>query len=456
MRTIGIVVALVAGCTGPPSSVVPGFQRGEFAGVRDGALVDAVGRTLVLRGVNISQDNKHPPYHPEGSPFDSPEGYRELSDLGVTLVRYLVEWAAVEPERGQYDDAYLDMVAERIGWAANAGIYVVVDMHQDLYGEVFSNGAPRWACDESFYETYEPVTPWFENYFSDEVRGCFDAFWSSDELRVAYAEAWRRVAVRFADEPAVIGYDIMNEPWHGNAPNALQWETETLTGFYQQVGVAIREVAPDQLLFLGPNPLRNIGLRESGLVPVDLPGTVYAPHYYNLDYEADGIYDGDADAIEFNFDLLAFEAEQLGGGAFLGEFGARSAGADAEAYLQDPMAPMNQHRLSWAYWDLSARGGGALLEPDTWEPKPSLWRQAFVPYPTAVPGQLLDWQWEPDSGRLAIEYVSDGEQPAVLVAPALWYPNGPRVEASGGRTEVRGRRVVHTPTGTGRYTIVLY
>ncbi len=105
---------------------------------------------------------------------------------------------------------------------------------------------------------------------------------------------------------------------------------------------------------------------------------------------------------------------------------------------------------------MSARGGGALFEPDTWEPKPALWRWAFVPYPTAVPGELLDWQWEPATGRLAIEYTSDGEHPAVLVAPALWYPDGPRVEVSGGQVEVGGGRVVHTPAGPGRHTVVLF
>jgi endoglycosylceramidase len=450
-----VVAALVIGCSDPPVEGPGGFGSPPFAGLRGSSLVDAQGRSLVLRGVNISQDNKHPPYHPEGSPFDSPDGYRELADMGVTVVRYLVEWAAVEPERGAYDDEYLDLVASRVGWAADAGIFVIIDMHQDLYGEVFSNGAPRWACDEALYETYEPVDPWFQNYFSDEVRQCFDGFWASAELRGAFVAAWQRVAARFANEPAVIGYDILNEPWHGSADSVPEWEADTLTGFYEQVGGAIREVAPSQLLFFEPNPLRNTGLRESGVRALSLPGTVYAPHYYGLDYEADGVYDGSLAEIEYNFELLDVEAELLGAGSFLGEFGARTAQADAEAYLKDLVTVANQHRLSWAYWDFSARGGGALLDPDTSLPKEPLWRWAFVPYPTAVPGELIDWQWDADSAELTVEIESDGTEAVVLVAPSLWYPAGPSASLSDGRVEVVGGRVVYYPAGSGRHTISL-
>ena len=58
-------------------------------------------------------------------------------DWGMNAVRLLTTWAAVEPEQGVYDEAYLDALAERLDWAKDAGLHVVLDMHQDVYGEGF-------------------------------------------------------------------------------------------------------------------------------------------------------------------------------------------------------------------------------------------------------------------------------------------------------------------------------
>jgi hypothetical protein len=72
-------------------------------------------------------------------------------DWGFNFARFLLVWDALEPAPGVYDEAYLDRVAERIEWFRAAGIYVVLDMHQDVYGPVASdgreiggNGAPPW------------------------------------------------------------------------------------------------------------------------------------------------------------------------------------------------------------------------------------------------------------------------------------------------------------------------
>jgi endoglycosylceramidase len=47
----------------------------------------------------------------------------------------------------------------------------------------------------------------------------FDNFWNYEEhpeLQDHYAAMWAHVAERFRDHPAVIGYDLMNEPWQGS------------------------------------------------------------------------------------------------------------------------------------------------------------------------------------------------------------------------------------------------
>ena len=73
---------------------------------------------------------------------------QETKKFGFNGIRFLIFWAAIEPKRGEYDHNYLERVAERVKWYTDNGAYVVLDMHQDVYGyAVGGNGAPAWATD---------------------------------------------------------------------------------------------------------------------------------------------------------------------------------------------------------------------------------------------------------------------------------------------------------------------
>jgi endoglycosylceramidase len=94
--------------------------------VCDGSIRDAEGRAMILRGVNLAGVHKHAPYTDDFLPADY---VRLRADWGMTAIRFLITWAAIEPEPGRYDDAYLDWVRERLQWANDAGLAVVIDMH---------------------------------------------------------------------------------------------------------------------------------------------------------------------------------------------------------------------------------------------------------------------------------------------------------------------------------------
>src|SRR6202008_2283181 len=108
-----------------------------------------------------------------------PADYQRMRDAwGMNSLRFVMTWAAVEPQPGAYNDAYLDGVVERMRWAHDAGIHVVLDMHQDIYGEGFGfDGAPRWTCDEARYAAFMPVEPWFLNAVDPNVTACVDEFY---------------------------------------------------------------------------------------------------------------------------------------------------------------------------------------------------------------------------------------------------------------------------------------
>jgi endoglycosylceramidase len=202
MRSLFAVAFAVAvtGCgkTAPQWHVDGGFLRAPD------------GRAVILRGVNLSGAQKNAPYLDDKTAADYD---RVRSDWGMNAVRFVMTWAAVEPDEGRYDDAYLDAVAERLGWAQAAGLSVVLDMHEDVYGEGFGfDGAPRWSCDAARYAAFVPQMPWFVNTLDPNVIACVDGFYERAELQQHFVDAWRHVAARLGGAPAVVGFDVLNEP----------------------------------------------------------------------------------------------------------------------------------------------------------------------------------------------------------------------------------------------------
>ena len=175
-----LALTLLVGCGSDPTvdrakPAPAGWQvSGGFVRAPDG-------RRAILRGANLAGAHKNAPYFG----FHQPADYaRVRDDWGMNTIRFLILWAGIEPEKGTYDDAYLDGVVERIGWAKDAGLNVVLDMHQDVYGEGFSgDGAPRWTCDEARYQAFKPAAQWFLNYLDPNVAACIDGFYASDELQ---------------------------------------------------------------------------------------------------------------------------------------------------------------------------------------------------------------------------------------------------------------------------------
>ena len=112
----------------------------------------ADGRAVFLRGLNVSNAAKYEPTH---NGTASAKAFAQMAGWGFNTVRLLTFWGAVmtaPPGAGveelQPDPVYLAQLDQRIAEAADAGLLVVLDMHQDIFGFGFGdNGAPPAACD---------------------------------------------------------------------------------------------------------------------------------------------------------------------------------------------------------------------------------------------------------------------------------------------------------------------
>jgi endoglycosylceramidase len=188
--------------------------------------IDSFGRQVIFSGIN--KVNKDPKKNYIDS--DSSETFNQFRKWGLNCVRLGIIWAGVEPEPGKYNEKYLDKIEEQVNQAAQNGIYVLLDMHQDLFGAStedgstsMGDGAPQWATlTENLPHVKGAI--WSDAYLiSPAVQKAFDNFWAnspaSDHIGIQdhYASMWKHVAERFAGNKAVIGYDIMNEPFNGTS-----------------------------------------------------------------------------------------------------------------------------------------------------------------------------------------------------------------------------------------------
>ncbi|HEX8951354.1 MAG TPA: cellulase family glycosylhydrolase, partial [Polyangia bacterium] len=315
MRTLAglalavVVAAVAAGCGKP----APGWH------VAGGFLRAPDGRAVILRGVNLSGAQKNAPYLDDKSAADYD---RVRADWGMNAIRFVMTWSAVEPDQGRYDDAYLDGVVERLGWAQAAGLSVVLDMHEDVYGEGFGfDGAPRWTCDAARYAAFVPQMPWFVNTLDPNVVACVDHFYASADVRQRFVLAWRHVASRLRAAPAVVGFDVLNEPEWGSYSIFL-FEQDLLTPLYADVVKAVRAEAPGWVAFLEPSASRNGGIPTGLTAPFAFGDVMYAPHSYDQSAEGGGGFDpSHRQKILDNVAQLAGEARALDAGLWIGEYG---------------------------------------------------------------------------------------------------------------------------------------
>ena len=113
---------------------------GRGSRVPSQVFVDEDGREVVLHGTNAVV--KGPPWVPVADEFSADLSMTDadfaiMRDLGLTVVRLGVMWPGVEPERGVYNETYLDIVADIVERAERHDVYVLMDMHQDVLADRF-------------------------------------------------------------------------------------------------------------------------------------------------------------------------------------------------------------------------------------------------------------------------------------------------------------------------------
>lgn len=117
--------------------------------------------------------------------------------------------------------------------------------------------------------------------------GQWDALWnntngSQDKL----LEAWKKIWIRYRDDPAVFGYDLLNEPKLGLDPDEQRCVRENLMPALRRLIDALHEISPQKWALYQPL-FRDKGLGVGPFTPMKEPigrsRVIYAPHMYTTD-----------------------------------------------------------------------------------------------------------------------------------------------------------------------------
>jgi endoglycosylceramidase len=456
--------------------------------VRDGRLTDADGRQAFLWGVNMgekSSGRQHKSWH-------GPQDFHNLRRWGMNAVRFLIFWSAVEPEPGQYDETYLKSVDERVGWARDAGLHVILDMHQDLWSETIpgGNGAPAWATLDDGLSHRFLGGPWSTAYFtSPRIHRAFDNFWNNAPgpdgvgIQDRFALAWQQVAARYADNPTVAGFDIMNEPFPGSPirdgalavwravpdifrgadmpdgfmallasleekpfpgwllnaldeparhrrllqalePTMQQFEQDKLTAMYRRVHQAVREVNETGIFFLEPLVLANTGVPTFIEPLTDNDGNrdplqAYMPHAYDIVLDTNLAHLPSQNRLDIIFSQKEQDAKRLGMPLLIGEWG---------AFYGNPQT-RNAARMSASL--IETMTSGAFYWSYDHHIEDAVYFECLArPQPLALAGTLIEQSFDPDSSRFQCTWNANPtlKVPSVFAAPKFWSSTPPIIE----------------------------
>ena len=152
-----------------------------------------------------------------------------------------------------YSEEGFSLLDNLVKWCKANGVYVIIDMHAAIGGQTGRN------IDDSANDRPELF---METRYQDEL-----------------VDLWTTIAKRYKDEPAVAGYDLLNEPLPASTGAAHAYKAQ-LEPLYKRLTKAIREIDSRHIIIVEGADWANDWSVFSG--PFD-KNMVYQFHYYCWD-----------------------------------------------------------------------------------------------------------------------------------------------------------------------------
>jgi endoglycosylceramidase len=429
----------------------------------------------------------------------------QMARLGFNVMRLPLSWSLLEPQRGSFNQTYVDRIAQMVDWARAQHIYVIVDMHQNAYSNYVGasdssvdlgqySGAPSWATitdglPSHVYANQREVNP--------AVLEATTNFWyDRNGIQDEYLAALAFIAKKFRADPVVVGYGIYNEPLVGwglppgfedlllfpfyrRAVDAITGAHDGLpcwSGFFMPAVCGYRDLGADDtrhLIFLDTGLLREVTDFPTHLsMPLSsYPNVVLALHAYTHFYTIDHLEPKLVSSSSYpwggydqSYSFAEHEARSMDAALFVSEFG--SPPGDDSRLLASQVVEQEIHRTGFAFWTWKENGSdtwGVYAAPSASTDSSGCLRAdrerllARV-YPRATADSSVIFRYDSADGSFQLHASGRGGDPptAVYVPPEV---NG-SVTVSGGadgsttENPDGSRLIVATPTG-GKFSVYL-
>jgi hypothetical protein len=210
-----------------------------------------------------------------------------------------------------------------VGWCREAGLYIILDMHDAPGGQTGDN------IDDSY------GYPWlFESEASQKL----------------YCSIWKKIANHYKNEPVILGYDLLNEPIAPYFENQEELNGK-LNDIYRMGAAAIREVDKHHILLLGGAqwngnfaPLTDSKFDDK---------LMYTCHRYGGEPTPEAIQK-----------FIAFR-DSMNLPMYMGEIG-----HNANEWMSAFCKTMEDNNIGWTFWPYKKMNGSSFVSitpPENWD-----------------------------------------------------------------------------------------
>ncbi len=222
----------------------PSTSTSSFLRVQGQQIVDGAGNPVFLKGVSFGNEV----WANVAVPDDHAEiDFQRLADMGANSTRFLLNYQTFEDDTAPYvyKDAGWQWIDQNVAWAKAHDIHLILNMHVPQ-GGFQSNGEGG-------------------------------ALWTDTSNQDRLTALWTAIAQRYADEPIIAGFGLLNEP----EPTTSRQQWDDLA---ERIRAGIRSVDENHIIFL-ERPIAIAGSFEAdadqNFFTLGDPNAVYEFHFYD-------------------------------------------------------------------------------------------------------------------------------------------------------------------------------
>ncbi|MBR2422084.1 MAG: cellulase family glycosylhydrolase [Oscillospiraceae bacterium] len=188
-----------------PESTQPSEEGTGFYRASGNRILDKDGNVAILKGISFGNTNWGNPGSIESGPANDHDesSYQELARMGIDHVRFEINYGLFEDDRDPYTykQTGFDWLDQNIAWAKKYGISLIITMKHPQGG--YQASSRTWTGENAGGKAL-----WIDLDEYGNVLGTQNYRENQNRL----IALWKEIAKRYANEPTVIGFGLVNEP----------------------------------------------------------------------------------------------------------------------------------------------------------------------------------------------------------------------------------------------------